>query len=103
MYSGRGIEGNRKIPVSHAANTANRVPDEIKSFGHRVIKLYLDARIKKIEEHNAKVFRLVRKETIAMREETRGMGVVVCPECSEEVHLVSLLEHRTRLCINCRV
>ena len=43
MYSGRGIEGNRKIPVSHAVNTDNRVPDEIKSFGHRVIKLYLDA------------------------------------------------------------
>ena len=48
MYSGRGIEGKRKIPVSHAVNTDNRVPDEIKSFGHRVIKLYLDTRIKRL-------------------------------------------------------
>jgi hypothetical protein len=102
-FSGQGIGGIRKIPVSDAVNKDNRVPEEIKSLGHRVVKLYLDARIRKIEEHNAAILETVIQETYDLRNATRGMGVVSCPECEEDVPWGSLMDHRTRLCRNCRV
>ena len=48
-YAGLGISGDRKIAISDAVNADNRVPDEIKNLGHATVKLYIDARIKKIE------------------------------------------------------
>jgi hypothetical protein len=102
-FSGQGIGGTRKIPVSDAVSKENRVPDEIKSLGHRVVKLYLDARIRKIEEHNAVILESLIQETYDLRNATRGMGVVSCPECEEDVPWGSLMDHRTRLCRNCRV
>ena len=102
-YAGVGVAGCKKIPVSDAVTTEHRVPDEIKSLGHRVVKLYIDARIKIIEEHNAAILEAVLQETIEMRNATRGMGVVTCPECAEEVYWGALIDHRTRLCRNCRV
>ena len=71
--------------------------------GSKKIKLYIDARIKIIEEHNAAILEAVLQETIEMRNATRGMGVVTCPECAEEVYWGALIDHRTRLCRNCRV
>ena len=58
-FSGQEIGGTRKIPVSDAVTKDNRVPEEIKSLGHRVVKLYLDDRIRKIEEHNAAILETV--------------------------------------------
>ena len=102
-FSGQGIGGTRKIPVSDAVSKENRVPDEIKSLGHRVVKLYLDARIRKIEEHNAVILESLIQETYDLRNATRGMGVVSCPECEEDVPWGSLMDHRTTLCRNYRV
>ena len=85
MYAGQGIGGDRKIAVSEAVNAANRVPEDIKKLGYHMIKLYIDARVKKIEEHNANVLEEVRKDTVELREATRGWGHVICPECMDDV------------------
>ena len=90
-FSGQGIGGTRKIPY------------EMKSLGHRVVKLYLDARIRKIEEHNAVILESLIQETYDLRNATCGMGVVSCPECEEDVPWGSLMDHRTCLCRNSRV
>ena len=93
-----GISGDRKIPVSDAVSQQHRVPDEIKT------SVYIDERIKLIETHNQKIMEIVRLETIQLREATRGRGgVVMCPDCQEEVAWGHLLTHRTRTCTNCRV
>ena len=74
-----------------------------RELGYSVITLYVDERIKKIEAHNSKVLEDVRKQTITLREVTRGQGVVNCPDCHEDVAWGHLLIHRTRTCTNCRV
>ena len=102
-YSGLGITGDRKIPVSEAVSRECRVPEEARELGYSVITLYVDERIKKIEAHNSKVLEDVRKQTITLREVTRGQGVVNCPDCHEDVAWGHLLIHRTRTCTNCRV
>lgn len=102
-YAGLGISGDRKIAISDAVNADNRVPDEIKNLGHAMVKMYIDARIKKIEEHNAHVLECVQQDTMDLREATRGWGLVVCPECMEDVPWGSIMLHRTGLCKNCRV
>ena len=56
-YSGLGITGDRKIPVSEAVSRECRVPEEVRALGYSVITLYVDERIKKIEAHNSKVLR----------------------------------------------
>ena len=76
---------------------------EIKNLAHAMVKLYIDARIKKIEEHNAHVLECVQQDTMDLREATRGWGLVVCPECMEDVPWGSIMLHRTGLCKNCRV
>ena len=63
---------------------------EIKNLAHAMVKLYIDARIKKIEEHNAHVLECVQQDTMDLREATRGWGLVVCPECMEDVPWGSL-------------
>ena len=70
-FSGQGIGGTRKIPVSDAVTKDNRVPEDIKSLGHRVVKLYLDDRIRKIEEHNAAILETVIQETYNLRNAMR--------------------------------
>ena len=102
-FSSCGIGGARKIPISDAVSKENRVPDEIQNLGHEMIKKYIDARIKKIEEHNQRLFEAIQKETFSLREATRGSRVVVCPECNEEVPWGALMHHRTRTCKHCRV
>ena len=99
-----GISEDRKIPVSDAVSQQHRVPDEIKTLGYTSIKLYIDKRIKLIETHNQKIMEIVRSETIQLREATRGRGgVVMCPDCQEEVAWGHILTHRTRKFTNCRV
>ena len=77
---------------------SNRVPDDIKTLGHEMIKVYIDARIKKIEGLNEKLFEAIKQETYDLREATRGSGVVVCHKCADEVHWGALMYHRTRTC-----
>ena len=103
MYAARGIEGDKKIAVSDAVNSENRVPDEIRALGLAMVKRYMDERIKRIEEHNACVLDTVRQETMDLREVTRGWGLVVCPECLEDVPWGSIMDHRTKSCSKCRV
>ena len=100
MYAGRGIEGDKKIAVSDAVNSENRIPDEIKALGHAMVKMYIDKRIKKIEEHNTCILDTFNQETIELREGTRGWGFVVCPECLEAVPWGSIMLQRTRSCPN---
>ena len=47
-YSGLGITGDRKIPVSEAVSRECRVPKEVREIGYSVITLYVDERIKKL-------------------------------------------------------
>ena len=75
----------------------------VQQIGHEMIKKYIDAMIKKIEEHNQRLLDAIQKETFSLREGTRGSGVVICPECNEEFYWGSLMHHRTRTCKNCRV
>ena len=103
QYAGLGISGERKIPVSQAVSQEYRLPEEIRALGHMVIRLYVDERIKKIEEHNKKVLDQVREDTLLLREATRGQGVVICPECMEDVAWGHIMGHRTRTCPNSRV
>ena len=42
-----------------------------------MIKKYIDARIKKIEEHNQRLLEAIQQETYGLREATRGSGFVV--------------------------
>ena len=102
-YSGLGITGDKKIPVSEAVSREFRVPEEVLELGYSVITLYVDERVKKIEAHNSRVSENVRKETFTLREATRGQGVVNCPDCHEDVAWGDLLNHRTRTCPNCRI
>ena len=97
-YSGLGISGDRRIPVSEAVSHEYRVPEEVRVLGYEVITLYVDERIKKIEAHNLKVAEMVRQETITLREATRGQGIVRCPDCEEDIPWGHLLTHRTRTC-----
>ena len=103
MYAKRGIEGDKKIAISDAVSSKNRVPNEIKALGHAMVKRYMEERIRRIEEHNAHLFEIVRQETVELREVTRGWGLVVCPECMKDVPWGSIMDHRTRSCSNCRV
>ena len=58
-YSGLGISGDRRIPVSEAVSHEYRVPEEVRVLGYEVITLYVDERIKMIEAHNMKVALMV--------------------------------------------
>jgi len=102
-YSGIGICGDRKIPVSEAVSNEYRVPEEVRVMGYEVITLYVDERIRKIEAHNLNVYEMVRNETITLREATRGQGIVRCPDCQEDVAWGHLMAHRTRTCSHLRV
>ena len=55
QYAGLGISGERKIPVSQAVSQEYRL--------RMVIRLYVDERIKKIEEHNKKVLEQVSEKS----------------------------------------
>ena len=103
MYAGQGIGGDRKIQVSEAVNATNRVPEEIKKLGYNMIKMYIDPRVKKIEEHNANVLNTVRQDSMELREATKGWGLVVCPEFMDDVPWGSIMLHRTGLCRKSRV
>ena len=103
-YAGLGISGDRKIPVSDAVSQQYRVPVEITYLGHDTVKKYIDERILLIELHNKKIFEIFRKETIQLREATRGTGGAVrCPDSRENVASGHPVSHRTRTCNNCRV
>ena len=102
-YSGVGVSGDRKIPVSEAVSREYRVPEEIRILGYDVITLYVDERIKKIEAHNIEIQEKVREETLTLREATRGQGVVRCPDCDEDVPWGHVMSHRIRTCANLRV
>jgi hypothetical protein len=99
-FSGQVIGGYRKIPVSDAVTKEYRVPEEIKSLD---TELSSSIYIRKIEEHDVTILETVIKETYDLRNATCGMGVIFCPECEEDVSWDSLMDHRIRLCNNCRV
>ena len=58
-----GVEGSRKIPVSDAVSRDHPVPQVIKNGGSVLMKMYIDDRIKNIEEHNQRVMETLRIET----------------------------------------
>ena len=93
-----GVEGPRKIPVSDAVSRDHPVPQVIKNGGSVLMKMYIDDRIKNIEEHNQRVMETLRMETENLRETSRGNGVVQCPDCEVEVPWGSALYHKTRVC-----
>ena len=85
------------ISVSDARQE-HTVPDEVKSLGHLVVKVYIEERIKKIEEHNENVLVTVCQDTLKLREATRGAEIVICPGCGEEVAWGRIMTHRIRCC-----
>ena len=90
-YAGQGIDGDRKIAVSEAVSSTNRLPEEIRNLGHNMMKMYINARIKKIEEHNERILEAIRKDSMELKEATRGWGTVVCPECLDDIPWGSIL------------
>ena len=98
-----GIGGSNKIPVSQAVSREYPIPQEIKNGGSALIKLYVEERMKRIEEHNSRIQECVVNETQYLREATRGDGVVQCPDCGAEVPWGSVLYHRTRMCPKSRI
>ena len=40
-YSGLGISGDRRVPVSEAVSHEYRVPEEVRVLGYEVITLYV--------------------------------------------------------------
>ena len=53
--------------------------------------------------HNAAVKAAVVACTEELRSATRGQGVVVCPDCEEEVAWGNLLSHRLDQCKETKV
>ena len=96
-FSLEGIGGSRKILVSNAVSREYPVPQEIKNGGSALIKIYIDERIRKIEEHNSRILECVRDQTEVLREATRGDGVVQCPDCGNDVPWGNVLYHRNRM------
>ena len=79
------------------------VPAFVREIGPSGMMFYFDERRRMMTAHNESVRQAVIKDTNAIRNRTRGDGVVMCPDCQEEVAWGNLLPHRLELCSAKRV
>ena len=75
----------------------------MKDIGTHAVTFYFDERRRMITGHNDAIRRAIEEDTEALREASRGDGVVVCPDCGMEVAWGNILPHRLEICKNKRV
>ena len=103
LAAARGIEGTRSISTRELVSAKYRIPNFVKKIGSTALTLYFDERRRMMGAHNAAIKAAVVASTEELRSATRGQGVVVCPDCEEEVAWGNLLSHRLDQCKETRV
>ena len=99
----RGIEGSSSISIHDMVSSRYMIPEFIKDMGPNAMTLYFDERRRMMSTHNDKIRDAVIADTVRIREEFRGYGVITCPDCKCKVAWGNLLPHRLETCKKKRV
>ena len=91
----------RVIPLTLIVNRENPVPEEVRARGREAFNNYVEQRRREILEHNINVRANVEIQTDRLM--YLHPGNIICPDCGQECHHNSLLQHRRSTCPNKRL